>query len=341
VKRALALVLLAACGDRGRAVTTTASATTASAPPAPPARATTAPTASASVAPAPPALPLGAEERFLLEAPLASLSPARGPLRRGGLDVLLGEERRAATLDPAPLADPVGYRRPLAYARLARAIGARVVPATVLRRVSAGELAHLAEGSAELLATVRAARVLNDGTVDALLAARAPAHAGSPWEAPEGMVVHPESGAGPAAWERWARSASPLPGEDAGLLRDYVEMLVLDYLAANVSRQRVQVVGKALVLADNASAFPARIDAPTLDKMLRRLRAVERFPRGLLASLAALDRARADAVFAEGSFSERLLSPRVLIELDERRAALFTLIDARVTVRGADAVLCL
>jgi hypothetical protein len=335
---ALALVLASGCGERGRAgpVATASSASSATAS----ATTTSATTASAEAARAA-ALPLGPEERLLLEAPIVAAALAPGPIRKGGLDALLGEERRSAAMDPAPLADPVGYRRALAYARLARAIGARVVPATALRQVSAGELAKLAEGSAELTALVRAARVLNDGTVDALMAARAPAHAGSPWEAPVGMIIHPESGAGPATWERWARSPTPLPGEQAGLLRDYVEMLVLDYLAANVSRQRVQVVGEALVLADNGSAFPPRVDAPTLDKMLRRLRAVERFPRGLLGALGALDRDRAAAVFAEGRFSERLLSPRVLVELDERRAALLTLIDARVTVRGADAVLCL
>lgn len=311
-----------------------------------------APTVSAS-APAPIvgpqtiSAPADPDERFLATAAIASLAAVRRPLVRvGTFDAVLAapEGKRAATLAIATAADPVAHRRPLAFYRLARALGARVVPVTALRHLGTGELAAAAEGSAEAAAALREARVLNDGTVDALLTARGTAHTGSAWQAPAARPIEPEHARETATWEVWARSAEPAPGEDAGLLRDYVEMLVLDYLSANVARRQALVVSgerRALVLADNASAFPWRPEASVLDKMLRRLRGVERFPRGLREALLAFDRARADATFAEGGFETWVLPPRVRVELDERRAALLTLIEARIAVRGAAAVLCL
>ena len=55
----------------------------------------------------------------------------------------------------------------------------------------------------------------------------------------------------------------------------------------------------------------------------------------------AFDRSRARAALAPGTFDEWLVSPRALIELDERRAGLLSLIDARVAERGEAAVLSL
>ncbi|MFT3766383.1 MAG: hypothetical protein QM820_12855 [Minicystis sp.] len=217
-----------------------------------------------------------------------------------------------------------------------------MVPAAVLRHAGAGELAAAAGDAAEARGILGEARVLNDGTVDALLTAHAPPHAGSPWEPlSAARVIDPEHGRERATWEVWARSPEPATGEDTALLRDYVEMLVLDYLAANVSRRSVLLAGSALVLADNASAFPWRPEAPVVDRMLRRLRATERFPRGLRDALLAFDRDRAAAVLAEGGFDTWLITPRVRVELDERRAALLTLIEAKIAARSAEAVLCL
>src|SRR6185437_4658398 len=116
------------------------------------------------------------------------------------------------------------------------------------------------------------------GTVDVLLATGASASAGSPWEAPRGVAVAVNAGPGVATWDRWASAEAPLPGEQGGLLRDYVEMRVLDYLAADLGRNTALRSGDALVLADNAGAFAAHPDGPTLDAMLRRIRAFRRFP---------------------------------------------------------------
>ncbi len=83
------------------------------------------------------------------------------------------------------------------------------------------------------------------------------------------------------------------------------------------------------------------MDRPTLDHLLRRLRALARFPRGLRDALVRFDRGRAAATFTAGGFEAWLLAPRTVVELDERRAALLTLVEARIAERGAAAVLSL
>src|SRR5262249_34378561 len=183
--------------------------------------------------------------------------------------------------------------------------------------------------------------VQNDGTVDVLLATRSSASAGSPWEGARGSPIDVVEGREAARWERWAEAAAPVPGEDGALLRDYVGMLVLDYLAANVGRRTVMRAGSALVLVDNGSAFPPRTDQATLDRMLRRLRTMARVPRRLREALVRFDRERAAATFNEGGFERWLLAPRTVVEIDERRAALLTLVEARIAERGAAAVLAL
>jgi len=234
------------------------------------------------------------------------------------------------------LADaPIAHRRPLAFYRLAKAIGARVVPTTVLRRVGVGELGALLEQNADLLAFLRAqASVQNDGTVAALLTTRPEQRA---------VALDPRSAPEILAWERWARAPSTAPGERPELTRDLVETLVLDYLAANVMRERVLYDSErgALVLDDNRDAFPLRPEPAALMPILERLRAVARFPKGLRDALARLDRATATSVLGGQDFSSRLLPPRALIDLEERRATLLSLLEAKIADRGMDSVLSL
>lgn len=285
------------------------------------------------------------DEESLLRASVEALVPLRGPAGRSGLfeaslDTRRG--RRIALAQPAFTAAPLAYRAPLAFYRLAQLLGVRAVPVTVVHAISVAELGAALDGQREGLSILRELRIQNDGSVDVLLATRSSASAGSPWEALRGgAVVELDQGREVTAWDRWASAPAPAPGEDSALLRDYVEMRVLDYLAANVARRTVTRSGSALVVADNGTAFPPHPDGPTLDHMLGSLRAVARFPRGLRAALTGLDRSRAAAAFAGGSFGSWLLSPRALVDLDERRAALLTLVEARIAERGADVVLAL
>jgi hypothetical protein len=217
-----------------------------------------------------------------------------------------------------------------------------VVPFTVVRAVPVAEL-EAAVGQDRVIKTLLGELgVQNDGTVDVLLATRASPSAGSPWDAPQGTPFDPIEGEQVGIWDQWSTSPRPAFGEDSVLLRDYLEMLVLDYLSANVARRAAFRSGQsALVLGDNGSAFPARVEHSLLDRLLRHLRAAARFPRGLYDALRRFDRARAVRTFNDGPFESWLLSPRTLIELDERRAALLTLVEARIAERGAASVLAL
>ena len=95
------------------------------------------------------------------------------------------------------------------------------------------------------------------------------------------------------------------------------------------------------MLDDNREVFPPHAAALAVEQLLLRLRAVARFPRGLRDALTRFDRERAASALAPGGFDSWLLSPRGLIELDERRASLLSLLEAQVAERGAGAVLCL
>jgi hypothetical protein len=290
----------------------------------------------------------------LLQARIVALKPT--PFEAGGpfafeatLEGALAfrtsaSERGAATLVLAQSSAPIAYRRSLALHRLAAALDLHIVPAAALRPISVGDLGALLQADPRALAQIRArARVQNDGTVDALLIAPAPTALGSPWTRPRSVSISPSGSVHVRTWERWAESPTPVPGEHPTLLRDFVELLVLDYLAAVITRRTILFLPEAgaLLLDDNREVFPLHADAASVESLLLRLRSVARFPRGLRDALTRFDRSTAALAFEPAGFESWLLSPRSLIELDERRAGLLSLIEAQVAERGAGAVLCL
>jgi hypothetical protein len=285
-------------------------------------------------------------ERALATSSIVALTPAAGISPGAGIfAATLADPAGSATLTLALTSAPTAYRRPLAYARLAAALGMHVVPAAVERHLGAGEIAALLETQKEIVALLGGRlRVLNDGTVTALLVAPAPSALGAPWDPIAARRVEAWDSFEVRTWERWAASPEPVDGENARVTRDFVEMLVLDYLVANATRRTLltSAGGDALVLDDNREAFPVVAERLAVDRLLRRLRPVARFPRGLRDALAAFDRERAGTVLAPpGSFEAWLVSPRALVELDERRAGLLSLVLARVAERGEAAVLSL
>jgi hypothetical protein len=150
------------------------------------------------------------------------------------------------------------------------------------------------------------------------------------------------------ALARAASSPTPLPDEGperARLLRDFIEMLALDYLSANVLRRTAVLddATGALVLDENGTAFPLHVDPRAEGRLLSQLRGCARFPKSLRVALARLDRATASATLAPGSFEAWLISPRSLVALEERRAGLLSLIEAKIAASpsGEPAVLSL
>ncbi|WP_437755507.1 hypothetical protein [Sorangium sp. So ce1389] len=246
-------------------------------------------------------------------------------------------------LAPAQKKSPLAFRRPLAFYRLARALGAHVVPAAAARRIGIGELASLIGREPAARKLLRRLAVMNDGTVDALVLAPAPGPPGPRWIAPRRQTIRFDDAQELDVWARWARSPSPARGERAPILRDYLEVLALDYLAGNGLRKEIVIdVGAgALSLEANASAFPLHVKAHELDRQLDRLVEAARFPRALRDALARFGPGEAAAVLRPGGIEEELVPPRALVELEERRQALLSLIETKIADRGEDAVLSL
>ncbi len=239
---------------------------------------------------------------------------------------------------------PIAYRRPYAYALLARELGMRVVPATVVRRVTTGELGAFFTNEPDVSTYLAAhASVQNDGTIAALVIAPSRGEAPRAWEQVSRRVVVLDEAPEARAWAAWAASSEPATGENAALLRDYVDTLVLDYLSANIMRRSVLLDDAAseILVAENDGAFQPKIDPRAEERLLDRLRPVVRFPRSLRDALNRLTRARARELLTPGDFDEWLVSPRSLMNFDERRVSLLTLIEARVVELGEQAVLSL
>lgn len=277
-------------------------------------------------------------ERSLDRAALVSITPRPGAAL-GVFDAALrlpGETHTVpARLTLALTDDPQALRRPLAFYRLARALGAHVVPVSVLRREDAGSIADLLDRQGEMLLALKPRlAVQNDGTVDALLTTAGPIDA--PWSLPKGRAIAVAGSADIEALTRRASSTVALPGDRPRLLRDFVEMLALDYLSANVLRRTALLDDEAgaLVLDDNATAFPLHVDPRAEARLLNLLRGVARFPKHLRAALEALDRASAAATLAPGSFETWLISPRSLVALEERRVSLLSLLEAKIAAAG-------
>jgi len=345
---AAAALVLGACTREGRESSADEPKARASAAPS---ATTSAQAVAPSVSARPPPKELDVEvdpvRRELLHAPLTSVSLV-GWKRPGLFRVTIDRQNppgSAPALLLLSLAEsPVVYRRSLAFERLARGLGARVVPAAVLRRIGTGELGALFSGQHDLRDYLaRHAAVQNDGTVDALMFAPGRGDGPSAWVVPPGHDISLDHSLEAASWARWVASPEPLPGENTSLLADYVEALVLDYLAGNVLRRAVHFddTSGAILLTDNTTAFPSKVDPRALDVLLARLRPVARFPRGLQRALLALDRDHARDLLAAGAFETWLVPPRTLIDFDERRQSLLTLISARIAERGEAAVLCL
>lgn len=226
-----------------------------------------------------------------------------------------------ASMHLAPRALLAHHRRALAYARLARALGFEVAGTVAWRRFGVGELGALTPTGSHA-ALERTVAIQNDGTVDALLELAPPAGA---------RAVRLDGSAETRLWQRWASSIGAVEGEDRALLRGWVELLTLEWLAGIAGRRTVWVDGRSarLLALENGAAFPQRYDGPAFDPALARLREVVRFPTGLHGALRALDRDAARRLFNRGDFQGWLLSPRALVAFDERRMTLLSLLEAR------------
>ncbi len=250
---------------------------------------------------------------------------------------LRSPERLSAWMSPALIDAPNTYKRTLAYYELAKALQIASVPVSVKRAVNAGELVSLLETMPDSgvlgWPPKEQLAILNDGSVDVLLSSPGPQD--DPFRLPAGSVVVVAGGAGTASLQRWAAAEMPLPDEQTPLLRSYIEMLALDFLAANVVRKTAQndSLSGRLLLIDNGDAFPDTAEPEALSPLLSSLSACARFPRTLRDNLKRLTPERVRALFLSGPFENWLISPRNAVLLSERRNSLLSLIEAKINAK--------
>jgi len=227
----------------------------------------------------------------------------------------------------ATRADPVRYRACLAFYRLAAVLGSRVVPRTEVYPIHVREvLAALSNDSRGLALLRQGMAIHNDGTVAVLVsAAVAGAREVDINASPEAVV-----------WRSWAEGRQPVPPDRRALVGGYVEMLVLDYLTANVGRRRVTVDSAAagIYLTENGTAWNDRADPRAVNAIFSQLKRVRGFSRRLFDGLRGFDRSKADETLHAGSFATWLVASHPMAAMMERKRALLDLVEARMAEVG-------
>jgi hypothetical protein len=118
-------------------------------------------------------------------------------------------------------------------------------------------------------------------------------------------------------------------------------MLAFDYVTGNWDRWSGGNVGldrakNELLFIDNDGAFFDPVPAKEMKRGADLFAGVERFSRGFVAALRAVDLTTA---FGEEVPGEPLLSARIVAQTDARRRAALGIIDAKIAKLGEGAVL--
>lgn len=255
--------------------------------------------------PSPPSVPSSA-------APAAA--PATGTLQNGRLTGLRPESEispflvgRAGDDDVVVLVgtreEPQRFRPQVALFRLSEALGFDVVPETVLRREKLSTLLGACEdlGCAFLR---EHASTAPDGTVT-MAVTKKPAGARS-----VGTIGSVEV----AAWAALAARTDLSPEEET-LRNDWIALLILDHVSANLFRRSVDVDAKGRIRPTSSrSAFTEHPDPEAVDALFGRLRKVKSFPKGLGDRLARVRREDLDRALSAGEYEDRLVHARCVGE---------------------------
>jgi hypothetical protein len=143
----------------------------------------------------------------------------------------------------------------------------------------------------------------------------------------------------------WLRDGGELPEARAPLARSLSDMLAFDFVIANGDRWsggnvKGDAAGTHVVVRDHDLAFASHATARQRE-MWKLVTQVERFSRGFVEHLRALDRGCLDRELGHDPAGGRgeLLTERQIDDLLERRAALLSHVDALIAERGAPRVL--
>lgn len=319
---AMAAIALAAC-DRAkvaeRAETTAVASAAAPAMPV----ASVSPSASTSSAQAIPAAPPPDDPSYVDPAPRAgkSLGHTSVVFR---VDLVNGKR---AVFKPSSRRGPRRYKGEIAAYRLGVALGLTNVPRAYLRVFDADALgAALDEPAAELHA--RESIVDGSRVKGAIM----------PWI--DKLSFLPlESEPWRSRWKAWLRRGETIPDGERELAADASTLVCFDWITGNWDRWSGANVGfdeghHRLLFVDNDGAFYEAPPKDGLERTKRLLDGIDRFSRGFVAHVRALDDARLAAAIGDERPGAPLLSKRALAGVAERRAELVRIVDAKIAAIG-------
>ena len=144
-----------------------------------------------------------------------------------------------------------------------------------------------------------------------------------------------------AKWRAWLKGGGAIPDDQRAMASQISTMLAFDYVTGNWDRWSGGNIGidrakNQLLFIDNDGAFFDPVPAKEMKRGADLLDGVDRFSRGFVAALRAVDFAKA---FGEEVPGEPLLSAHVIAQTDARRKKVLAAIDAKIAKLGEGAVL--
>ena len=232
---------------------------------------------------------------------------------------------RKAAWKPASRRGPVRYKGEIAARRLGVALGLDNVPRAFFRAFDAGAFAG-AKNADELL--------VHEGIVKGALI---------PWiDGLSFLALEQAPLAG--QWKQWLRKGETIPDDQRELARQISTLVAFDFVTANWDRWSGGNVGidrasGTLLFIDNDGAFFEVPPAEGLHRNKKLLEGVDKFSRGFVARLKALDDDALDRTLGEEAAGVPLLSTKALAGVHARRKQLLQIIDAKTADASSDATL--
>ena len=229
---------------------------------------------------------------------------------------------RRAVFKPASRRGPLRYKGEIAAYRLGGALGIPFVPRAFFRALDARALgAAIATGNAASAELYAKEAIVSGPVVKGALI---------PWIDNLGFVELERD----TSWKIWLRRDGTMPDDQRTRAREISILVCFDFLTGNWDRWSGGNVGldKAsgmLLFIDNDGAF---FEVPPTDALQRNKRlvaSVDRFSRGFVEAVRALDDDALDRAIGEESPGVALLSPKALAGVHQRRKDLLAIIDAK------------
>ena len=264
-------------------------------------------------------------------APLARVTAESQGLLTGSL---AGEPAVSVLLHLSTTEQPLADRSPIAYFRLAQLLAPGLVPDTVLRGFTLGELSAAAKDEATRRRLRRDARALADGKVRAAVV-KAP-----PPTALRVDVADLTQGGRTWGWENQLVARRPVE-HDAELLASYQALLAVDYIAGNLNRRhaRIDPGSQRLVAVEDNEVFSAHGVEGAVGDGFQRFSRFMVYSAELAERLSALQRDALERSLSDGG--ENLVTPKQIEEMLSRGQSLRKIVDTRIERRGRARALAL